>query len=255
MKTVALVSALARESALAFELAGEAPQERFSIPFAERDFCGIHLVAATAGMGMTNMAGAVQFLIDSFSPDALVLTGIAGSLNPSLGCGDIVVGETLSCLEADRAIIAECAPYTEDFHSDAALVQAAERILRNEGFAARPAVSALSEEALSELPFGTTEEHSPRYVIGTIGSSNLFSTDPDILLSQRHDYRADCEEMEGAAAAQLCARADVPFLAIRSMSNVCGEAYGDLNGAEERMDRTARLACRIALETIEACCA
>lgn len=254
MKTIAIVSALERESSLIFELPGEPSQERFCIPYAARSYQGVRLIVATAGMGMTNMAGTVQFLIDSFAPDALILTGIAGSLNPGLGEGDIVLGETLSCLEADRSIIAECAPYQEDYHSDEKLIAAAERALRAEGFAKRPAVSALSEESLAELPFGTLEAHEARYTVGTIGSSNLFTTDPDILLAQRHDYRADCEEMEGAAAAQLCARAQVPFLAIRSISNVCGEAYSDLNDAEERMDRTARLAAGLVLTTIGCYC-
>ncbi len=251
MGTIAVVCPLLQESALFFELPGAPAKERFSIPHAERTYHGTRLAVATSGMGMTNMAGCVQFMIDTYAPDAVILSGIAGSLNPELGVGDIVVGETLACLECSRAVIAECAPYTEDFHSDEALVAASEQALRQDGFAKRPAASALSEHALEELPFGTDEEHEPRYCAGTILSSNLFTTDPALLLEHRRTLLGDCEEMEGAAAAQLCARSDIPFLAVRCISNVCGEAYSELNDAETRMEATARRAAMIVLDTID----
>ncbi|MGN0070361.1 MAG: hypothetical protein ACI361_00805 [Atopobiaceae bacterium] len=251
MGTIAVVCPLPQESALFFELPGAPAEERFSIPHVERTYHGTRLAVATSGMGMTNMAGCVQFLIDTYVPDAVILSGIAGSLNPELGVGDIVVGETLACLECSHAVIAECAPYTEDFRSDEALVAAAEQALRKDGFAKRPAASALSEHALEELPFGTDEEHEPRYCAGTILSSNLFTTDPALLLEHRRTLLGDCEEMEGAAAAQLCARADIPFLAMRCISNVCGEAYSKLNDAEARMDATARRAAKAVLATID----
>lgn len=196
------------------------------------------------------MAGCVQFLIDSFAPDALIVSGIAGSLNPELGVGDIVLGKTLSCLECSRSVIAECAPYAESFHSDEALVDATTKALRKHGFAERPAVSALASESLIVLPFGTDEEHGPRCCTGTILSSNLFTTAPDLLHEHRCTLLGDCEEMEGAAAAQLSARASIPFLAVRSISNVCGEGYSELNDAGARMEKAARLAAKIVLDTI-----
>ncbi|MGN8819952.1 5'-methylthioadenosine/S-adenosylhomocysteine nucleosidase family protein [Atopobiaceae bacterium HCP3S3_A4] len=250
MHTIALASPLPIETAVFFELPGAPAKERFCIPYVERSFAGVRLVAATSGMGMTNMAGCVQFLIDSFEPDALILSGIAGSLNPELGIGDIVLGETLSCLECSASVIAECAPYTESFHSDEALIGAAMKALRKRGFAVRPAVSAFAARSLEELPFGTDEKHGPRCCTGTILSSNLFTTAPDLLHEHRRTLLGDCEEMEGAAAAQLCARADIPFLAVRSISNVCGEAYSELNDAGARMDATARLAAKVVLDTI-----
>lgn len=128
--------------------------------------CGAELCRREAGSchvrdGDVNMAGYVQFLIDSFAPDAPIVSGIAGSLNPELGVGDIVLGETLSCLECSRSVIAECAPYAESFHSDEALVDAATKALRKHGFAERPAVSALASESLSVLPSGPMRSMAP----------------------------------------------------------------------------------------------
>lgn len=250
MGTIAIVCPLPQESALFFELPGEPAQERFCLPCAERRHAGFRLAVATSGMGMTNMAGCVQFMIDTYAPDALILSGIAGSLNPELGAGDIVVGETLATLECSRSVIAECAPYTETFHSDEALIAAAEKALLADGFMKRPAVSSFSKQSLEELPFGMDEKHQPRYALGTILSSNLFTTDATLLLEHRRALLGDCEEMEGAAAAQLCARAGIPFLAIRSISNVCGEPYDKLNDAKERMDRTAHYAAQAVLDTL-----
>ena len=41
-----------------------------------------------------------------------------------------------------------------------------------------------------------------------------------------------------------------PFLAVRSISNVCGEGYSELNDAGARMEKAARLAAKIVLDTI-----
>lgn len=243
--TVAVVSALPRESAALFELPGEAPRVECGVTWAERTVGEVRLVAATAGMGTTNTAAATQLLVDRARPDAIVFCGIAGSLNPLLGMGDVVVGARLHRLDADMGIIAESAPRLTSFASNARLVRLAEGELAGRGF---ERVASVAEQDLSPTtPYGTLEPHEPRFVVGAIATSDLFSTEPDVLARVRGNYAADCEEMEGAAAAQVAARANVPFLAVRSISNVCGEAYDDLDGREDDLTRCARLAASITL--------
>lgn len=248
-RMIAVVSALPRESEVFAKLRGYPTIRECGLEWGQRDLPHGYLAYATAGMGTTNTAAATQFLIDRVRPDAVMFCGIAGSLNPLLGVGDVVVGFRLHRLDADMGIIAESQPHLESFASSRWLVHHAEQELEERHF---ERVASVAEQGLGEdEPFGTDEAHAPRYVVGTIATSDLFSTEPDVLAQVRAAHAADCEEMEGAAAAQVAARAKLPFLAIRSISNVCGEAYGDLDSREEDLTRTARLAAHVTLGVIE----
>lgn len=247
--TVAVLSALRKESALFFELGGEAPVTEACVDYAVRELDGVRLVAGCGGMGTINAAASAQFLIDRFHPNALLFSGIAGSLNPRIGKGDVVVGERLECLDSDMEIIAESAPHLSSFPSDERLVRLAEQELASRGFAR---VASVGEEGAEGggAAYGTLAPHEPRYTTGAVATSDLFSTEPAVLESIRREYRADCEEMEGVAAAQVCARAGIPFLAVRSISNVCGEKYEELDGKVDDLVVTARLAAEVTLGVV-----
>lgn len=250
VRTVAVLSALQKESLAFFELGGEEPLRRRGVELAEREVSGVRVVAANGGMGKVNAAASAQMLIDAYDPDVLVFSGIAGSLNPQIGEGDVVVGARLECLDADMQIIAESEPHLTSFPSAAGLVRLAEEELDARGFARVEPVASLKDANASAAAYGTLAPHEPRYVTGAIATSDIFSTEPDVLRDIRSRYQADCEEMEGVAAAQVAARADVPFLAIRSISNVCGEAYEALDGREQDLFATARLAADVTLGVI-----
>ena len=93
VKTVAVLSALRKESLAFFELGGEEPCRRCGVELARRSVAGLDVVAAAGGMGTINAAASAQLLIDACQPDVLLFCGIAGSLNPRIGQGDVVVGE------------------------------------------------------------------------------------------------------------------------------------------------------------------
>ena len=141
-------------------------------------------------------------------------------------------------------IIAESEPHLTSFPSDARLVRLAKEELEARSFERVDNVRESGADA-SASKYGTLAPHAPRYVCGAIATSDLFSTAPDVLREVRGRYAADCEEMEGVAAAQVAARAGVPFLAIRSISNVCGEPYEELDGREADLVATARLAADV----------
>lgn len=248
MKTVALVCALPREAAGPFALPGEAPRARCGARWAWREAGGARVAVFEGGMGTTNAAATTQLALDVAEPRAVVFFGIAGGLNPGLGVGDMVVASSLTRLDADRAIIAESAPHLVDFPGDARLVDACVRELRARGYQLAPSVADLAAAgALEGAPFGDDAAHGRRFVVGRVATSDLFSTDEPTLRHVRDGRLADCEEMEAAASAQVAARAGVPFVCVRCLSNVCGEAYGELDGAQGRLDATARAAAEVAL--------
>jgi adenosylhomocysteine nucleosidase len=49
------------------------------------------VVAVSGGVGKIKAAACTQYLIDQFSMEALICTGVAGAVNPRLHTGDIVI--------------------------------------------------------------------------------------------------------------------------------------------------------------------
>lgn len=90
-----------------------------------------------------------------------------------------------------------------------------------------------------------------RFVRGTIDTSNQCSTDSEVIAHIRFTVHADCEEMEGTAAAHICTKNGIPFLAIRSVSNQCGESYESLNDHENDLVNAANVAAMAGLVVID----
>jgi adenosylhomocysteine nucleosidase len=89
----------------------------------------IAVAATVGGMGLVNAAATAQRLIDAYHPNAIIFSGIAGSLNKSLHINDVVLGGTLRYLDSDMRLIAQWKPQTEEFHSDPKLLGVAEQAL------------------------------------------------------------------------------------------------------------------------------
>src|SRR5690606_10676125 len=57
------------------------------------------VVLCKSGVGKVNAAVCTQILIDRFEVEAVIFTGVAGALHPTLDIGDIVVSTT--CMQHD----------------------------------------------------------------------------------------------------------------------------------------------------------
>jgi len=57
--------------------------------------CGKQVVILKSGIGKVNAARGTQLLIDRFSPDVILNTGIAGATSPDLHVGDAVIASGL----------------------------------------------------------------------------------------------------------------------------------------------------------------
>ncbi|MFR0619058.1 5'-methylthioadenosine/S-adenosylhomocysteine nucleosidase [Bifidobacterium thermophilum] len=198
----------------------------------------VSVVVCVGGMGKVAAGAAAQMLICEYHPDALIFSGIAGSLNPLLEIGDIVVGGSLVYLETNNDIIAECDPFLHTYASDDRLSALACQVLDEQGYRRVPSLAEMDGTAAAVA--ATDNDPNRRYTLGTIATSDQFNTDPDVLEHTRRVWHGDCEEMEGAAAAHVCAKNRVPFLAVRAMSNRCGEAYEDLNRHQSDMTLAAQ---------------
>ncbi|WP_010269913.1 5'-methylthioadenosine/adenosylhomocysteine nucleosidase [Paenibacillus senegalensis] len=168
------------------------------IEFIEGQFMGMQTVVCKSGVGKVNAAVCSQLLIDRFQVDAVVFTGVAGALDPSLTIGDLVI--STECMQHDMDVTAlgferGIIPYQDQsvFPADA---------------------------TLRELALACGEELQGRKVIGgRILSGDQFIADRDQVIELHEQLQGACTEMEGAAVAQVCAMNRVPYVVIRSMSD------------------------------------
>lgn len=165
---------------------------------------GHDVLLAQSGVGKVNAAASAQ-LLSSFSPRALIFTGVAGAADPELRTGDIVVAVDAVQHDVDVTALGyepgrvPGEPLT--WNSSARLLELA--------------LSAAERLAEGDAPLfeGVT------VVGGRIASGDQFVADPAKVLELRERFGASCVEMEGAAVAQVCARADIPFVIVRSISD------------------------------------
>ena len=153
---------------------------------------GIEVECAKSGMGLVAAAAATQFLIDSFAPDALIFSGIAGALSEKLGIGEVVIGQTAVFLDADMDLISQDSPHLNQFSSDPHLVKLASLALRS-----------------LSIP----------YTVGKLASSNRFIGSESMKEKAGMQSGADGAEMEGAAFLQICAKNGFPALVLRTISD------------------------------------
>lgn len=203
-RTIAIIGAMPEEVAL---IANSLQDVNYEEGASLRVACGnltskqgesLRVVATVGGMGTVNAAATTQYLIDTYHPQAVLFSGIAGNLTKSLHVNDIVLGETLCYLDTDMRMIAQWKPQTEVFHSDPALLETASRVLDDMGVT---------------------------HISGTIATGNTFVGTPEAVAKVRAVVDADAVEMEGASVAHVAARNDVPALVVRAMSDNADTAY------------------------------
>ncbi|MFR0590715.1 5'-methylthioadenosine/S-adenosylhomocysteine nucleosidase [Bifidobacterium thermophilum] len=224
-------------------LQGAERSRRYGTDLVTGQLGDVPVVVCVGGMGKVAAGAAAQMLICEYHPETLIFSGIAGSLNPLLEIGDIVIGRSLVYLETNNDIIAECDPFLHTYASDDHLSALVCRVLDEQGYRRVPSLAemgAADDDAAAADAAATVTDGGSRYVLGTIATSDQFNTDPDVLDHTRRVWHGDCEEMEGAAVAHVCAKNHVPFLAVRAMSNRCGEAYEDLNRHQSDMALAAQ---------------
>lgn len=180
------------------------------ILYREGLFYNKQVVVCMTGVGKVNAAVCTQQLIESFGVDAIIFTGVAGALDPSLEIGDIVV--STECLQHDMDVTAlgfkrGMIPYQDHsiFVADASLVS-------------------LAKASCDKLFPG-------KAVLGRVLSGDQFIANPEVVSQLRQELDGACCEMEGSAVAQVCAMHQIPYVVIRSMSDKA-DGSADVSFAE-----------------------
>lgn len=183
---------------------------------------GIPVALSTCGIGKVNAAAAATMLIERFSPRTLVVSGVAGGLDPSLGVGDVVVG--LRTIQHDAGVLgpAGLEPYhaghipffnpTDRFGfepSDALLQRCRQHL---DGFSLPPFV----------------DRRATNIVFGTILTGDQFLASGADRERLHRRFGGHAIDMESAAVAQVADLRGLDHLVIRSLSDLAG-ADSDLD--------------------------
>ncbi len=189
---------------------------------------GRAVVLVEAGIGKVNAALVATLLLDRFGCQGLILSGVAGGLDPSLGIGDVVIADRLLQHDYGAVVGCEIRPYRPGvtpigdsqrpltYELDAELRENLERALDGIELAPIPAIATGDVTRRPQLRFGTV----------ITGDQFINCEATRLRLFDR--FAAQAVEMEGAAVAQIAERFDVPCVIVRSLS--------DLAGADSHMD-------------------
>jgi adenosylhomocysteine nucleosidase len=172
--------------------------DRAGIQYYEGFFLEKRVVLCKSGVGKVNAAVCTQILIDRFGVDAIIFTGVAGALHPSLDIGDVVI--STECMQHDMDVSA--------LGFDRGTIPFAEKSI----FQADPQLLQFAYEASEQLFAGRTMK-------GRILSGDQFIANRETVQQLYEQMGGACTEMEGAAVAQVCSMNSVPFIVIRSMSD------------------------------------
>jgi len=166
------------------------------------------VVIVQSGIGKVAAALATAILIDKFQPDYVVNTGSAGGFDPSLKVGDIVVSSEVRYHDVDVTAfgyeIGQLPANPAAYIPHASLVDAAK----------------VGIEALT-----TKDDSNIQTMVGLITTGDTFMTKEDDIAKARANFPTMAAvEMEGAAIAHTCHQFNVPFVIIRSLSDIAGKA-------------------------------
>lgn len=164
------------------------------------------IILLKSGIGKVNAALATTLMIQLYQPDYIINTGSAGGFNDQLNICDIVISTEVRHSDADATVFGyeygQIPQMPSKYLPDAKLMKIAERIAER------------NEKIRSKI----------RVFKGLIASSDSFNSDPkriEWIKSKLKNIYAS--EMEAAGIAQVCYQFDVPFIVIRSISDIAGK--------------------------------
>ncbi len=230
MATIGILGAMDEEVALLKASLENLEESHWShLTFYQGTMHGMHVVLVKCGIGKVAAALATTALIDRFNPDYVVNTGSAGGFDTSLAIGDLVIGSTIRHHDVDLT------------HFGYELGQPAGGLPAS--FTAAPVLVEAAEAAAATLP-------DLQHVRGLICTGDAFIGSDEAVAALREKFPAmSAVEMEGAAIAQTCHMLQVPFLVIRSLSDIAGKT--STVSFTEYLDTAARHSAQLVMEMIK----
>ena len=224
MKTIGIIGAMEVEVAILKEKMEDVRIiKKASMDFYEGILAGKKVVVVRSGIGKVNAGICAQILADVFSVDAIINTGIAGSLNKNINIGDIVLSTDVVQHDMDATGFG----------------------YRKGQIPQMPVFFFNADDNLRRLAAEVCKEVNPDIQVfeGRIASGDQFVCDQGVKNRIVSEFSAYATEMEGAAIGQAAYLNEIPFLVVRAISDKAdGSAQMDYSEFEKAaVDHSVRL--------------
>ena len=173
--------------------------EKASMEFYTGTLNGVDVVIVRSGIGKVNAALCVQILADVFQVTHVINTGVAGSLNPALDIGDILVSSDALHHDMDATIFG---------YKLGEVPQMGVREFK-------------ASEAMITAAVTSCKEVNPDIHVktGRVVSGDQFISSKEVKEKLIANFAGDCTEMEGASIAHGAYLNKIPFVIIRAISD------------------------------------
>ena len=195
--------------------------------FASGIYRGVPLAVSRTQWGLANAAATTALAMEFFRPVAVINQGTAGAHDPALQNFDIVIGKETVNISAWKSHFRARGEGVDEEALDKLGVLAYDKEARR----FTQEVCHKADEGLFYAAAALKDRYTKgRVTEGVIGTADSWNCQVDRVLFLHDFYGTAVEEMEGDAVAQICQTYDVPFLAIRVVSNTvfAGDVDWDL---------------------------
>jgi len=223
-ETIVILGAVPQEIPVLTD-ALENPEKKslWGIPYWQGKLHGKPVVIAITGIGKTFTAMTTTLFIKEFKPRLVLMTGTGARINQKLRTGDVIVATHTyehdygSLTKNDMVYRSMNSPdggkeVENEFKPTASLLVIAQKAMD-------------TYEPQTVTANDSTYKNSVRY--GVVSSSDLFGVPQVRIDSLRNKFKTDIMEMESAPLGHVCETLGVPYLIVRSGSNVAQEAPND----------------------------
>ena len=162
----------------------------------EVNYKGLDIVVAYSKIGKVFASLTATTMIEKFTCDTLLFSGVAGGINPELKIGDLIIADKLCQHDLD---------ITAFGHPN--------------GFVPGGKVFVEATESLRNIAKKVANENNLKVIEGTIATGDQFVHSTERKDFIQSTFNADALEMEGASVAVVCDALNVPFFILRAISD------------------------------------
>lgn len=204
-KTIGIICAMQKEAdAILHAMTNLREEKEGIITFYRGNIAKKDVILCICGIGKVLAALYTEAMIETYHPQVILNSGVAGALREGLGVFDVVISEKLVQHDMDTTFLGDAPGY-----------------LSGVGRVFVPADERLSKEVLL-----TAKARGLSACLGTIASGDQFIASAKIGARIRETFDADACEMEGAAVALAAYLHKIPFCVIRTISDAVGANNG-----------------------------
>ncbi len=223
MKTIGIIGAMPSELADIRNVLSDAVVKTYAgYDFYICTYGGKLVVSVCCGIAKVNAALCAQVMIDKFSVDAIINTGVAGGMNKNVKVCDIVVSDAVCPHDLELRFLENYPPYHSMYEADEKLVNAVCQVCA---------------------------EKSIVNHVGRIVSGEAFISDNAVKQDICDRLSPLAVDMETAAIGQCAYRNNVPFVSVRCISDNADDE-GEMS-FDEFEKIAAKKVAEIVLETVK----